>query len=487
MDLQLVVASLSSLGSLSNLLGSIGSLLSDLLGSLLDLLLNLLLDLLGLLGDGLFLLGWWGDVGIDLPLSVLLDEVGEVLDGTGASVFNWGGLGASWEELDGWEALDLIWDVVGGGIDLGDNDLVSEILVEVGELIVLWSESLAVTAPWGVELNEDVLVVVDDDVLVAVGNDDGDWALLGLWDWLRLDGWGDLAGGEVLNELGDGLLSELLVLWEWVLGVLGGLLDGESWPLGLEVEVWSVGTEGDSVNGGKVDLALVLLGKTADGLGEGLLLLWGLEEDVGEWDASGHVSLVGVWANLTNQWSGSDLGELGDLLGGELAIEDGLALIEGLVENDGWGLDAISLSEGGISSDTEEEVITEAVGNTGEDLVGLLVVLREVGDDNDLVGLLELLNRRVIELGDGWQGLLGHVGNDGVGLAWAGVGLVVVEATEDLDGWVTLNLELLAKVGLLGTVAVNLLLAKNPRVGRGIELEEELSWIERTSLRVGYP
>ena len=59
-------------------------------------------------------------VSIDLVLAILLDEGREVLDSPGAAVGEGLGLCASGEELDGWEALDLVGDVVGRGVDFGD-------------------------------------------------------------------------------------------------------------------------------------------------------------------------------------------------------------------------------------------------------------------------------------------------------------------------------------------------------------------------------
>lgn len=117
-----------SCGSLLDLLGGLLHLLGDLLhllGSGLGLLLGLfrhlaggsgggtrnLLGLLGLLGDGL---DRGSDVGINLVGAVLLDEVGEVLDRAASSVVN-RGLGASREQLDGGEALDLNGNIVGLG------------------------------------------------------------------------------------------------------------------------------------------------------------------------------------------------------------------------------------------------------------------------------------------------------------------------------------------------------------------------------------
>lgn len=61
---------------------------------------------------------------VNLVGTILLDEGGKVLDRAGAAVGDWRVLLASGVELDGGEALDFIRDVVGGGIDLGDGDLV---------------------------------------------------------------------------------------------------------------------------------------------------------------------------------------------------------------------------------------------------------------------------------------------------------------------------------------------------------------------------
>ena len=51
---------------------------------------------------------------------VLLDESGEVFDGARAAVEDGRVLAAGGEELDGWEALDFVGDVVGCGVDFGD-------------------------------------------------------------------------------------------------------------------------------------------------------------------------------------------------------------------------------------------------------------------------------------------------------------------------------------------------------------------------------
>lgn len=116
---------------------------------------------------------------------------------------------------------------------------------------------LAVSAPRSVELDEDILVLVHDDLLVGVGDDDGDWAVIRLWDGLGLDTRSNVTGDDTLNELGDVLLGELLLLVEGVLLVGNSVLDGEGRELLRDkVEVGSVSTKGLGVDGSEVDLAL---------------------------------------------------------------------------------------------------------------------------------------------------------------------------------------------------------------------------------------
>jgi hypothetical protein len=140
-----------------------------------------------------------------------------------------------------------------------------------------------VSAPWCVKLNEDILLVIENNLVVVLGDNNSDWAVLRLWDSLRLDRWIDLSIGKVINKLANVLRGDLLGLVVWELLVLGGLLDGECGPLvSLEVKVASVLSEGLGVNGSEVDLALVLLSDGLELLGECVTLLCGLGEDVGE-------------------------------------------------------------------------------------------------------------------------------------------------------------------------------------------------------------
>ena len=62
-------------------------------------------------------------------LPTLLDKSCQVLNRPIAAVSYWVGLVTGEVELDGGEALDLVGDVVGGGVDFGDGDFGGEVLV----------------------------------------------------------------------------------------------------------------------------------------------------------------------------------------------------------------------------------------------------------------------------------------------------------------------------------------------------------------------
>lgn len=142
-------------------------------------------------------------------------------------------------------------------------------------------------APWGVEFQQDVLVIVDDNVFVVVCNDDLDGTFLLFWDRLGFDAGLDLAVNEVLDESTDVLLGQLLALVEGEFLVLDGFLDGESGPfIDFEVEVAGVGAEGLGVDGGEADGSLVLFGHGLQFSGELITLFRGFGEDVGKWDTS---------------------------------------------------------------------------------------------------------------------------------------------------------------------------------------------------------
>lgn len=149
------------------------------------------------------------------------------------------------------------------------------------------------TAPGCVELNQDILLVVHDDLLVVLGDNDGNRAVLLLRNGLRLDAGLNLAGNEVVDESADGCSGDLSAS-EGELLVLGGVLNSESGPLAdLKVQVAGVLAESLGVDGSDVELAFDLLGNRLEEVSEGLALLWGLSKDVCEGDASLEFAISG--------------------------------------------------------------------------------------------------------------------------------------------------------------------------------------------------
>lgn len=141
------------------------------------------------------------------------------------------------------------------------------------------------STPRGVEFEENILLVIDDEILVGVSHHDCDRSFLGFRNRLRLDAGLNLAIKNILDELLDVFGIDFFGLVIRVLGVLLRILDSESGEcLGVEVEVSSVGTKQLSINGGDVDGSLVLLSYGLEFLGELITLLLGLGKNVREGD-----------------------------------------------------------------------------------------------------------------------------------------------------------------------------------------------------------
>jgi len=107
---------------------------------------------------------------------------------------------SSWEPFKSWVSFDLnTVSLVDSSVKLG-NDKVWMILEHFTELIPDWGKLFAVTAPWSVELHEDILGWVIDNLLVFSSDDDND-VTLGLWD---SSGFEMSFDGSILNSVNEG-------------------------------------------------------------------------------------------------------------------------------------------------------------------------------------------------------------------------------------------------------------------------------------------
>ena len=66
-------------------------------------------------------------ISISLKFAALLDKSSKVLNRSRARVSNWVILGASREQFDGGESLNLIWNIIRGSIYLRNSNLLIEI------------------------------------------------------------------------------------------------------------------------------------------------------------------------------------------------------------------------------------------------------------------------------------------------------------------------------------------------------------------------
>ena len=152
------------------------------------------------------------------------------------------------------------------------------------------------TAPWGIEFKEDVILVFDDHILVIMRDNDLDGPFLLLRNGLRLDAGLDLAVNEVLDEFADFVVCDLAFLAEGEFGVLDCVLDGKGGPFSiLKIQVASVCAEGFGIDCSEIDRSLVLLGEGLQCRCEFCALFGCFGEDVGEGDLGleGALSAIG--------------------------------------------------------------------------------------------------------------------------------------------------------------------------------------------------
>ncbi|KAH3663389.1 hypothetical protein OGAPHI_005379 [Ogataea philodendri] len=266
--------------------------------------------------------------GINSSRTLFLDEVGQSLQASLSLVTDWLRAVSRVQE-DGWVSGDLdTRNIVSGVIDLGNNNLlvgVGVVLVQSSQLLVSWSKSLTVAAPWSVVFHQNVLLLLHN-LVVFVSDQVVDSLVLDLWDRLALDDRKSLTGLELLDKLRNVGVIQSLVLGDTVLEVALEVVDDKQWELFLHVQVLGVHSVLLSLQTNKIDLASKLLGELDDGIGNGLFLALVVPEEVGQWELGLHVRLESGSADLAKQRLGLDANEA--LQGGFI---DGVALEQGSV------------------------------------------------------------------------------------------------------------------------------------------------------------
>jgi hypothetical protein len=73
-------------------------------------------------------------------------------------------------------------------------------------------ESFTMSAPWGVEFNQNFLLSVKDYVFKGFSDDDLDWGIIGFWDLGGFQKLRDFAGLDSLEEGGEIVSSDFLLV-----------------------------------------------------------------------------------------------------------------------------------------------------------------------------------------------------------------------------------------------------------------------------------
>lgn len=154
-----------------------------------------------------------GHVAASTVGTVGLDELHHGLERPGAVVLDHlvVALGV---QLEGWEAGDFgVLQLVSCGVHLGDYNVI--VILEVfADFVVDGGELFTVSAPWGVEFDQHVLVGVQGHFVEVVGHQNLNWSLVPvLGDVLAEQVLLEFAVQEVGDEFLDGFGAEVVALW----------------------------------------------------------------------------------------------------------------------------------------------------------------------------------------------------------------------------------------------------------------------------------
>merc|ERR1711915_480878 len=246
-----------------------------------------------------FVLGlilWW-----------VFQELAEALDSSVSVVIN-NFISSLLEQFDSWEALDLdLLQLIGGGVHLGDDNALG-VLVFFSQFVPDWSKLFAVSTPWSIKFNEDILLGVHRNFVEVLSNEDLDSLLVPiLGNLLRHQVLLQLALKEVSNEGLDIVSVELIILW-LELGHLFSKSDGS--PCGQftvnnteelqdSLVVFFVSVDSDEQH-----LALVCLGIFFQNCNLAVMVIsgdGGEEKEVGL-DFTGEDLLCGFVVEVNDEW-----------------------------------------------------------------------------------------------------------------------------------------------------------------------------------------
>merc|ERR1711963_602445 len=388
-------------------------------------------------------------------LAAALNELGHGLQGPLTIVVN-NLIAVLGEVLEGGEALDLDrLDLVGGGVHLGNHNILT--VLELGaKLVPDGGQLLAVSAPRGIELDENTLGLVESDLIEVLADQDLD--RLGIPVLRHILGHQvglDLAVKEVLDKGLDGLSVKGGRLGLELGHVLRQLDETHSGDL-VVLEAEELGDAAVLLIGGvQVDEENLALESTSGSLEslKGVLTALLLQE---QQDVVLHLTTEDLLGRLLGKLDDKRqlvlLHKLGNLIGGDLAIKVVTSLIELLEENNTILLHLVLGEDSIIRGDAERNVINARSSLLESNSSLALLTLEETNNNNIILvsHLLGILHR--LDVSSRRSSLLLQPVDDISSLAASTIVTGFTTVTEELDGGVSTDTILRGKVVLNGGI-----------------------------------
>lgn len=356
--------------------------------------------------------------------ALLLHESNKILHGPVTRVRDRAALVTSLVQLDEWYIWNVLKQIILHDVDLGNRNPIRTIgaAVHARKSLVHGVHRIAVGAVLAVEIEEDVLIAVQHNLLVRLGDHDAYGAIVGIWYGLRLDGWLETASSEASNKgihicLGEGtfaLVKRVLLLLGAIKDSQGG--EGAVGRLSLEMEISGEALEVGYLGGRELDGACMILCDRSEKVLQGLAILIGLvENEHGGSVRARNVLAPRLGARLTNQRLEARLGKILDSVDVPALVEDHLAFAIGLVQHKGRERDASCLGRLGVCGHADGEILVELFRRSGKYIARGCVVVVKVPDKYDLRFFLEkeiIMLLLVSKIGDSGKELLGHEVDD---------------------------------------------------------------------------
>lgn len=266
-------------------------------------------------------------------------------------------------------------------------------------------------APGGIELDEDILRIVKHNLIELLPHKRENRLILTLRNRLTLQLRLQPPLHERLNMLLHPLRTKLSGLVERVLQLLADILDDEARPFRLdEVQCFGVVAEFDGVDPDEVQCGFVFGGDGLDGVDCGFFGLGdgGVEEDVGEGFGALRIRRVVLRIHFVDNRDRQIEQPRREFVGGggfDGVWVGSLRVVEGAVEDDGRGSDALGFGSLGVGGETEQVVVPVFFGCGAEFGGGGVGGRGEVGDGDDFVGGFKFFEVGRGDVGDGGERL----------------------------------------------------------------------------------